>query len=150
MLAFIRNPDQWDRLRSDPEGLAASATEECLRYEPPLKLLPTRLATQDVELGGKTIRSGETVSYVCVSANRDPRVFEKPDTFDITRSPNPHVSLGGGIHHCLGAALARVEGQEAFKALARSFPRLKLDGEVEYVNNVVRHMLTGLHVSWEV
>lgn len=148
-LAFIRNPDQWDLLRSDPDGLAATATEECLRYEPSLKLLPTRIATQDLELGGKTIRAGETVSYVVASANRDPRAFDAPDTFDITRSPNPHVTFGGGFHHCLGAALARVEGQEAFKALARSFSRLQLDREPEYVTNVVRHMLTGLHVRWE-
>lgn len=149
LLSFIRNPDQWDLLRADPEGLAASATEECLRYEPPLKMLPTRVATQDVELGGRTLRQGETVSYVCASANRDPRVFEDPETFDVTRSPNPHVAFGGGIHHCLGAALARVEGQEALKALARSFPRLHLEQDVGYVQNVVRHMLTGLHVSWD-
>jgi cytochrome P450 len=150
MLAFIRHPGQWDLLRGDPDGLAASATEECLRYEPPLKLLPTRVVRQDVELGGKTLRTGDTVSYVCASANRDPRVFEDPDAFDIRRSPNPHTTFGGGIHHCLGAALARIEGQEAFKVLARNFPRMHLDREVEYVNNVVRHMLTGLHVSWEV
>jgi cytochrome P450 len=148
-LAFIRNPEQWDLFRRDPEGLAPSATEECLRYDPPLKMMPVRIAAQDVELGGKLIRAGDDVAYVIASANRDPRVFADPDTFDITRSPNPHVAFGGGIHHCIGAALARIEGQEAFKALARSFSRLRLQREVEYVPNTIHHMLTALHVSWD-
>jgi cytochrome P450 len=148
-LAFIRNPDQWDLLRSDPEGLAASATEECLRYDPPLKMMPLRIATKDVELGGKLIRAGDDVAYVIASANRDPRAFADPDTFEIARSPNPHVAFGGGIHHCIGAALARVEGQEAFKALARTFPRLRLEREVEYVPHAVHHMVAELHVGWE-
>jgi cytochrome P450 len=148
-LAFIRNPEQWDLFRRDPEGLAPSATEECLRYDPPLKMMPVRIAAQDVELGGKLIRASDDVAYVIASANRDPRVFADPDTFDITRSPNPHVAFGGGIHHCIGAALARIEGQEAFKALARSFSRLRLQREVEYVPNTIHHMLTALHVSWD-
>ena len=112
-------------------------------------MMPVRIAAQDVELGGKLIRAGDDVAYVIASANRDPRVFADPDTFDITRSPNPHVAFGGGIHHCIGAALARIEGQEAFKALARSFSRLRLQREVEYVPNTIHHMLTALHVSWD-
>jgi cytochrome P450 len=148
-LAFIRNPEQWDLFRRDPNGLASSATEECLRYDPPLKMLPVRIAAQDVELGGKLIRAGDDVAYAIASANRDPRVFADPDRFDITRSPNPHVAFGGGIHHCIGAALARIEGQEAFKALARSFSQLRLQREVEYVPNTIHHMLSELHVSWD-
>jgi cytochrome P450 len=148
-LAFIRSPTQWDLLRSDPDGLAASATEECLRFDPPLKLLNDRTATRDVELGGQVIRSGENVTWVMASANRDPRVFALPDELDITREPNPHLAFGAGIHHCLGAALARIEGQEAFKALARSFRRLHLEGDVKFRPNPVHHMLTDLHVSWD-
>lgn len=148
-LAFIRNPEQWDLFRGDPEGLAASATEECLRYDPPLPMLFPRVATQNVELGGKLIRSGDAVAYAVASANRDPRVFADPDTFDITRSPNPHLAFGGGIHHCIGAALARVEGQEAFKALARTFTRLRLEREVEYIPVLGLHTVSELPVSWD-
>jgi cytochrome P450 len=147
-LAFIRHPEQWDLLRSDPESLAPSALEEILRYDPPLKLVILRFTTKEVELGGQVIPAGESVSYVIASANRDPRVFHDPDTFTITRSPNPHVAFGGGIHHCLGAALARVSGQETFKALARNFPRLHLTQEVEWMIHPVHHMVTELHVGW--
>jgi pimeloyl-[acyl-carrier protein] synthase len=146
---LIRHPEQWDLLRSDPEGLGACATEECLRYDPSLKLVPARVAKQDVEFGGKEIGVGDAVAYAIASANRDPRVFTSPDTFDITRSPNPHIAFGGGIHHCLGSALARTEGQEAFKALARNFPRLRIEDDVEYVPNIFQHMLTELRVSWD-
>ncbi len=148
-LAFIRHPEQWELLRSDPEGLGASATEECLRYDPPLKMVPSRIATRDVEFGGKQIRAGANVAYAIAAANRDPRAFADPDSFDITRSPNPHVAFAGGIHHCIGSALARIEGQEAFKALARNFPQLRLEREVAYVPNPVQHMLTELHVCWD-
>jgi pimeloyl-[acyl-carrier protein] synthase len=83
------------------------------------------------------------------SANRDPRVFSDPDTFDITRSPNPHTAFGGGFHHCLGAALARVEGQEVFRALAEMLPRLHLQcDEVEYVPSLIQREVCSLHVSW--
>ncbi len=146
ILAFVRNPEQWDLLRSDPDNLAA--LEEILRYDPPLKMVILRYTTRDVELGGKQIPAGDSVSYVLASANRDPRAFEDPDTFDITRSPNPHVAFGGGIHHCLGAALARVSGQETFKALARNFPRLQLVEEPEWMIHPVHHMVRELQIGW--
>src|SRR5262249_13405439 len=125
VLAFIRNADQWERLRSDPEGRAVSATEECLRYDSPLKRM-RRICVADTEVGGTLIREGERVQWVISSANRDPRVFAEPDEFRIERSPNPHVAFGGGIHHCLGAALARLEGREVFRALAERFTSLRL------------------------
>jgi oxidation protein CepF len=106
-------------------------------------------ALEDVEVQGKTIRTGDKVAYTIASANRDPRVFKDPDKFDITRAPNPHVAFGGGIHHCLGAALARVAGQETFKALARNFPRLALEREVQWMMNPVHHMVAEVHVGWE-
>lgn len=149
VLAFIRNPAQWDLLRSDPDGLCSQATEECLRYDPPVKFVPLRISTQDIEISGKKIEAGEKVAYVIASANRDPRAFSNPDTFDITRSPNPHVAFGGGIHHCLGAYLARVEGQETFNTLAKNLVRLRLDNdEVQYVPRLMERAVRALHVSW--
>lgn len=149
VLAFIRNPAQWDLLQNDPRGMCAPATEECLRYDSPSKVLGSRVGAQDVELGGKSLRAGDEVWVVGASANRDPRVFPNPDMFDITRSPNPHVAFGEGIHYCLGAALARVETQEALKALAENFPRLHLQGgDVEYLPSHTVRMLRALPVSW--
>ncbi len=149
LLAFIRHPDQWDRLRADPDGLARLATEECMRYDPPVKSTQ-RVAAQDVELGGKTIRKGERVRWIMASANRDPTVFEEPDRFDIGRQPNPHLSFGSGIHYCLGATLARVEGQEVFRGLAERFSRFTLDtDELEYQPSLQFRSLKSLPVSWK-
>jgi cytochrome P450 len=149
-VAFIRNPEQWDLLQADPDELCVSATEECLRYEPTVKVVPLRVATRDVELRGQMIHAGDMVYWAISSANRDPRVFSDPETFDIRRSPNPHIGFGGGIHHCIGAALARVEGQEAFKALVRNFPRLRLlDDEVEYVPRLIERVVVSLPVAWD-
>jgi cytochrome P450 len=148
VLAFIRHPDEWVRFRADPEELAGSATEECLRYDPPIKFGPARVIKGEIEMRGVTLREGEKVGYAIASANRDPREFPDPDRFDITRVPNRHVAFGGGIHHCLGASLARVQGQEAFKALARNFERLRLVSEPEWDRLVTLHRVTELHVSW--
>src|SRR4051794_4503353 len=125
-LAFIQHPDQWAKLKKDPAGAAKLATEECLRYDSPVKSIQ-RIATQDVEMRGKTLKKDDRVRWFISSANRDPNMFNNPDSFDITRWPNQHVAFGSGIHHCLGATLARVEGQEVFKALAERFPALRRD-----------------------
>src|SRR5919106_2790914 len=124
-LSFINHPDQWSLLKKDPAGAAKLATEECLRYDSPVKSIQ-RIASEDVEMRGKLIRKDDRVRWFISSANRDPAMFTDPDTFDITRDPNPHVAFGSGIHHCLGATLARLEGQEVFKALAERFPDLYL------------------------
>jgi cytochrome P450 len=146
-LTFIRHPAQWDLLKRQP-ALAVTATEECLRYDPPVKSLQ-RLAVQDVELRGKVIRELDRVRWFIPSANRDPEKFSDPDTFDITREPNPHVAFGSGIHHCLGATLARVEGQEAFKALAQRFPALHMTTDtLEYQPSIVFRSLKTLPVRW--
>ena len=148
VLAFIRNPEQWQLFKSEPEGMALRATEECLRYDPPLKGFQ-RIALKDVELRGVLIREGERTRFVTSSANRDPAVFENPDTFDITRWPNPHVAFGSGVHHCLGVNLARLEGQETFKALARRFPSFRLDTDaLQYQPSVGVRTLESLPVSW--
>ena len=148
-LAFIHHPDQWHQLKQDPTGRVGHATEECLRYDAPVKSLQ-RIATEDVELHGKHIRKNDRVRWFISSANRDPGRFLDPDRFDITRDPNPHVAFGSGIHHCLGATLARLEGQEAFKALAQRFKALSLRTErLEYHPSITLRSLVSLPVSWQ-
>jgi cytochrome P450 len=146
-LALMRHPDQWEQLARDP-SLIVKATEEILRYDGPVKRAP-RIAAEDFELGGKTIRRSERVLIVLSSANRDPRQYSEPDTLDITRYPNPHVAFGGGIHHCLGANLARLEGQEALKALVQRFPPFRLGTEkLAYQPLLNLRALAGLPVAW--
>jgi hypothetical protein len=148
LLAFIRHPDQWDRLRGDAERLAGPATEECLRYDPPVKSIE-RIAVSDVELRGKTIKALDRVRWFIASANRDPERFPHPDSFDIGRTPNPHVGFGHGIHLCIGATVARVEGQEVFRALAERFERLKLETDpLRWAPAAHLRSLKELEVSW--
>ena len=148
-LAFIRHPDQWEKLRADPAGAARLATEECLRYDPPVKSTQ-RIAAEDVERRGKTVRKGDRLRWIMAAANRDPRAFEDPDRFDIGRQPNTHVSFGAGIHYCLGASLARIEGQEVFGALAERFPALRLETEeLSYQPSIQFRSLTSLPVAWD-
>jgi cytochrome P450 len=147
-LAFIRHPAEWARLREDPAGWAARATEECLRYDPPVKSTQ-RIAAQDVPLRDKEIRQGDRIRWTIVSANRDPAVFPEPDRFDIGRHPNPHVAFGAGIHFCLGVTLARLEGQEVFRALAERFRTLELaTGTLDYQPSIQFRSLKALPVTW--
>src|SRR5262245_2223472 len=147
-LAFLQHPEQWALFKRDPEGLAQIATEECLRYDAPVKSLQ-RLAVQDVEMRGQVMRKDDRIRWFITSANRDPEAFAQPDTFDITRDPNPHVAFGSGVHHCLGATLARVEGQEVFKALATRFPSLHVEaGALEYQPSITFRSLKSLPVVW--
>jgi cytochrome P450 len=146
-LALIRHPQQWALLQESP-ALAVRATEECLRYDPPVKSLQ-RIAAEDVELRGNVLRKLDRARWFIPSANRDPAKFPEPDQFDITRDPNPHVAFGSGIHHCLGATLARVEGQEAFSALVERFPALHLTTEeLEYQPSITFRSLKALPVTW--
>jgi cytochrome P450 len=150
-LAFIRHPEQWELLKEDPAGRTVRATEECLRYDPPVKSIQ-RIASQDVEMRGKLIHKDDRIRWFISPANRDPEVFPEPDKFDINRYPNPHVAFGSGVHHCLGAYLARMEGQEAFKALAERFPSLHLETEaekLEYQPSITFRSLKSLPVSWD-
>lgn len=147
-LALLRHPDQWAQLVADPAGKCRLATEECLRYDPPVKSTQ-RIAAVDVERHGKLIRKGDRIRWFMAAANRDPRAFDDPDRFDLTRSPNPHVSFGSGIHYCLGATLARVEGQEVFRALAERFPDLRLaSATFEYQPSIQFRSLKSLPVSF--
>ena len=107
LLALIENPDQMRALRAD-RSLVASAVEEILRWTS-ATAYNRRTATRDVELGGKLIKAGEKTTHWYPSANRDEAAFADPFRFDVARDPNPHVAFGAGLHHCLGAALARTE-----------------------------------------
>jgi cytochrome P450 len=147
-LSFMQHPDQWELYKEDPVGRAKWATEECLRYDAPVKSIQ-RLASQDLEMRDNVMRKDERIRWFISSANRDPNVFAEPDRFDITRQPNPHVAFGNGVHHCLGATLARVEGQEVFKALAERFPGLELKTEeLEYQPSITFRSLKSLPVTW--
>jgi cytochrome P450 len=147
-LAFLRHPDQWALLKQNPAGLAKPATEECLRYDAPVKSIQ-RIAAQDVEMRGKMVHKHDRIRWFISSANRDPKVFENPEMFDIARTPNPHVAFGSGVHHCLGATLARLEGQEVFKALAERFPALHLETEeLTYQPSITFRSLKSLPVAW--
>ena len=147
-LAFIRHPDQWALLQQDPAGRAKQATEECLRYDSPVVSIQ-RIAAEDVEMRDKVLRKGDRLRWFISSANRDPEAFANPTTFDITRHPNPHVAFGSGTHHCLGATLARVEGQEVFKALTERFRELRLEeDELEYQPSITFRSLKALPITW--
>ncbi|MFY9210000.1 MAG: cytochrome P450 [Aestuariivita sp.] len=124
-LLLLRHPEQLARLRAEPD-LIDSAIEEVMRFDGPTNAL-VRVVAQDHELHGKTLREGERVFVMVNSANRDPRIFEKPDSFDILRKQNRHLTFGQGIHLCLGAKLAREEGRIAVKALLNRFPDMCLN-----------------------
>jgi len=127
MLSLLRNPDEMERLCADPSQVP-TAVEELLRYDGPVQATG-RVAMEDLEIGGQKVTKGQAVLTVLGAANRDPAQFGKPDELDLDRQPNEHVAFGDGIHFCLGAPLARAEGQIAFETLLRRFahPRLETD-----------------------
>jgi cytochrome P450 len=130
LLALLEHPDQLARLRTDPD-LCKPAAEEMLRWATPVHHF-RRTAAVDTELGGKEIAAGDKVTTWFVSGNRDETVFCDPDTFDVGRSPNPQMSFGaGGIHHCLGAHLARLEIRITFEELLRRGVEFELAGPPE-------------------
>ncbi|WP_307865253.1 cytochrome P450 family protein [Streptomyces montanisoli] len=152
VLLLLRNPDQLAVLRAD-FSLLEAAVEESLRQEPPTLAANFRYASQDVDLGGVTIRAGDTVIVSLAAANRDPARFGDPDRFDIRRDPaemRGHLSFGHGIHHCLGAPLARLEAPIALRALLERCPGLALDEETGTAawRPSLLHGLATLPVRW--
>ena len=143
MLALLRNPHQMQRLRSDRE-LLDSAIDELLRYDSPGQLNGRR-AREDAELGGKRIRAGDVVISVIGAANRDPEVFDDPDTLDIGRREKSHLSFGRGIHYCLGAALAVMEARIVFGAVLDRYASIRLAAEPRHRKTVV---LRGVEDLW--
>jgi len=146
LLALLRNPDQLRRLREEP-ALAASAVEELLRYDGPVQRT-ARFTTVDVEIGGRAIDKGAMVVTAIGAANRDPAQFPDPDRLDLGRADNRHIAFGFGIHFCLGAPLARLEGQVALGTLARRLPSLALAADaVEWRESQVLRGLKALPVT---
>jgi len=124
-VALLADPESWDRLRQDP-AVVPTAIEEMLRYDSPVQLT-SRIATEEVEVGDRVIAAGRAVLVAIGGANRDPGVFERPDEFWIGRpDPGRHLSFSLGLHHCLGAALARLEGRIAIEELTQRYPALEL------------------------
>jgi cytochrome P450 len=128
-LALLRNPEQLALLRRSPE-LVGPAVDEFLRFDGPVQITQ-RIVTQDMTVVGCPVKRGDEIMLVLGAANRDPAAFPEPHKLDVTRDARRHVGFGGGIHHCLGAALARMEGQIAFATLLDRFPRLELAGTPE-------------------
>lgn len=129
--AFLTHPDQLAALKADPK-LIAAAVEEILRWDPPITMT-SRIASCPMEVGGEAVAEKEAMITVLRAANRDPTVYDAPDAFDITRKHVPHMAFGGGAHICIGAPLARMEGQVALWKLFERFPGLKLaDQELTY------------------
>jgi cytochrome P450 len=130
LLALLEHPDQLARLREDP-SLYATVADEMLRWATPVHHF-RRTTTRDTELAGTPIPAGAKVTTWFVSGNRDEAVFENPDTFDVGRSPNKHMAFGpGGIHHCMGAHLARMEVRIAFEELLKRVSAIELAGQPE-------------------
>lgn len=129
-VALARHPDQWNLLRDDP-ARAPAAVEETLRWDPSVQAT-LRVPHEPVELAGRTVRPDSRVMLMLAAANRDPAAYPNPDQFDITRDGAPeHLAFSSGIHYCLGAPLARLEGEVALQALAQRFPRLQITGPLQ-------------------
>ena len=149
LFALMQFRDQWERLCVDPEGLKASAVEELLRYDGPVHVTG-RIATEDLEINGQQFPKQSQVVTLLAAANRDPERFPDPDRLDIGRADNQHLTFSHGIHYCLGAALARLEGQVVFSTLAQRYPDMQLAvpaDDVEYREHFVLRGLKALPVT---
>ena len=143
MLALLRHPDQLHRLRGEP-ALMPRAVEELLRYDSPVQTMFRRV-TADCEVGGIEVHARDNIAVLVGAANRDPDVFGNPDQLDVGRAPCPHLSLGRGIHYCLGALLARFEARIVFEGLLERFSRIDpLARRFRFRNGIVLRGLRSL------
>jgi unspecific monooxygenase len=142
--ALFRNPDQLAALRGD-RSLIPTAVEELMRYDTPLQLFE-RWVLEDIEIDGTTVPRGAEIALLFGSANHDPKVFASPESLDLSRSDNPHISFSAGIHYCIGAPLARLELAASLGALLEKAPTLALAAEPERKPNFVIRGLEGLSV----
>lgn len=146
LLALLREPDQLELLRHDL-NLVPTAVEELLRFDGPVQAT-LRVAREDIQVGDQQLSAGSLVLVGIGAANHDPDIFEEPEHLDITRDPNPHLAFGFGVHFCLGAQLARLEGQIALRQVIERFPGLALASEtVRYRPNPVLRGLESLPVT---
>src|ERR1700733_10149734 len=148
LLALARNPEQQQRLRENRE-LIPKSIEEMLRYDPPVQMT-VRMPTATTSVGGTEIPAGSLAFILLAAANRDPAHFPNPENFDIAREPNEHVSFGEGIHFCLGAPLARLEGAIAIESMLDKFPRIQLanpQAKLEYRGSMALRGLSELRLS---
>ena len=148
MAALFRHPRQLAALKADP-GLIHSAVQEMLRYEPPLPYFH-RYALEDMEYRGYAFDKGAKLGFLYASASRDPACFTAPDTFDIRRDPNRHLAFGGGVHHCLGSHLARLNLEVIFNSVLRRLPGLCLavaEDELNWKPGILTRSLTRLPVE---
>lgn len=146
MHMLIRNPDQWDLLRSDLSGVVDTAVDEILRYSVPAMNFSRRAAVA-VELHGEKIQPGDVVTFSNAAANFDPRIFHDPRRFDVLRRPNPHLSFGRGRHFCLGANLAKLEIKIIFEELVKRVQRVELAGDVQFAHDSILHGCHRLPVT---
>jgi cytochrome P450 len=149
-LALLQRPDTWTELHSNP-ALIPAAIEEVLRYDSPVERALIRFATRDTELGGQQIKKGDALNVVLGSANRDDARYDEPATLNIHRQMNAHLAFGKGIHFCLGAPLARLEGDVAIRTLLERLPGLQLaiePGELRWRDVPLFRSLTHLPVRW--
>ena len=148
LLALCRHPEQQQRLRENRE-LIPKAVEEMLRYDPPVQMT-VRVPTATTSVGGTEIAEGTIAFILLAAANRDPAHFTSPENFDVAREPNEHVSFGEGIHFCLGAPLARLEGAIAIEQMLDKFPRLQLadpNAKMAYRGSMALRGLSELHLA---
>ena len=149
MLALLEHPEQMRLLRADP-SLLPSAIEELLRYTAPVSLSSPRWASEDIPMHGKVIRKGEMVFASLIGADTDQQQFPDPEVLDILRQENQHVAFGKGIHYCLGAPLARLEGQIAIGTLLHRLPNLRQaeGAQLTWTQNPILRGLTSLPVTF--
>lgn len=146
-LALCENPAVRDQFAADPDELARTAVDEFLRYDAPVQFT-VRTAMQDTEFDGVTLAKGHQALLMLAGANRDPEAFERPEEVVLDRASNNHLAFSNGIHFCLGATLARMEGQEAFPALIKKFPKLaRVNDELVYRPNMTLRGLLELQVT---
>jgi cytochrome P450 len=145
LLALLQNPNQQEMLTQNPD-LISSAVEELLRYESPVQKMG-RIALADIQIGDKQIQKGQLIVFSFAAANRDPEVFALPNQLDLARKPNRHLAFGHGLHYCVGAALARLEGQITINTVLSRMPKLRLATEnLEWHRNFTLRGLKSLAV----
>lgn len=147
LMTLLEHPEEYARLRAD-HGLIGSAVEECLRWITPARTLAQRVAIDDIEVGGRVIPKGDQLTVWAGSANRDPKVFDNPNTFDVSRSPNPHLAFSSGTHYCLGVNLAKLEGNVVLRTILETLPDLAFDrSRLVWGESPMRPLITSMPVE---